>query len=175
MSLTHRTYTVRIDGMNYDQATYTARSAQSMGRHRANSYDSTPSHGPELGPLAHIPSPDPDHIDGLHKHAHQVTSSQTPFLPRFRSSPKVSPPSHPRILIRVPYEHRVRRRRHSSVIRTRRLLHYLPCSRRTHPLSPSAPLRPLRNGWPLLRICRCMTRSLLLFMTGEVNLLRGVG
>ena len=72
---------MRIDGMNYDQATYTARSAQSMGRHRANSYDSTPSHGPELGPLAHIPSPDPDHIDGLHKHAHQVTSSQTPFLP----------------------------------------------------------------------------------------------
>ncbi|KAI0089887.1 hypothetical protein BDY19DRAFT_992838 [Irpex rosettiformis] len=66
------------NGTNYDQDTYAARSAQ-LGRHRANSYDSTPSHAPELGPLAHIPSPDPDHIDGLHKHSHLNT--QTPFLP----------------------------------------------------------------------------------------------
>lgn len=37
---------------------------------RSNSYDSAPAHGHELGPLAHMPSSDPDHIDGLHKHGH---------------------------------------------------------------------------------------------------------
>ncbi|KZT68821.1 hypothetical protein DAEQUDRAFT_811874 [Daedalea quercina L-15889] len=38
-----------------------------FARVRSNSYDSAPRNG-EPGPLAHIPSPDPDHIDGLHKH-----------------------------------------------------------------------------------------------------------
>ncbi|KAH9923355.1 uncharacterized protein B0H18DRAFT_1212270 [Fomitopsis serialis] len=39
-----------------------------FARMRSNSYDSAPSRSGELGPLARIPSPDPDHIDGLHKH-----------------------------------------------------------------------------------------------------------
>jgi len=55
-------------------------------RVRSNSYDSAPSHAGELGPLAHIPSPDPDHIDGLHKHGHGSTNVQPsngkgPFIP----------------------------------------------------------------------------------------------
>jgi hypothetical protein len=66
------------EGVKYDQEAYVPRT--NVSRNRSNSYDSTPSHGPELGPLAHIPSPDPDHIDGLHKHSHP-TSSQSPFLP----------------------------------------------------------------------------------------------
>ncbi|KAI0706225.1 hypothetical protein BC835DRAFT_1260853 [Cytidiella melzeri] len=73
---------MRPDGSSYDQEAYSGRSNQLLGRNRSNSYNSTPSHGPELGPLAHIPSPDPDHIDGLHKHAHATPSStQSPFLP----------------------------------------------------------------------------------------------
>lgn len=38
-------------------------------RVRSNSYNSHPAQSSELGPLARIPSPDPDHIDGLHRHA----------------------------------------------------------------------------------------------------------
>lgn len=45
---------------------------------RANSSESHPNPNPELGPLARIPSPDPDHIDGLHKHAsHHTTPSSS--------------------------------------------------------------------------------------------------
>ncbi|KAG8908685.1 hypothetical protein FRC01_007299, partial [Tulasnella sp. 417] len=36
-------------------------------RARSNSNDSAPPMGAEPGPLARIPSPDPDHIDGLHR------------------------------------------------------------------------------------------------------------
>ncbi len=36
-------------------------------RVRSNSNDSAPPMGAEPGPLARIPSPDPDHIDGLHR------------------------------------------------------------------------------------------------------------
>lgn len=36
-------------------------------RSRANSYNTTITTNTEPGPLAHIPSPDPDHIDGLQK------------------------------------------------------------------------------------------------------------
>ncbi|KAI0344210.1 hypothetical protein BDW22DRAFT_1483317 [Trametopsis cervina] len=72
---------MRSDGSTYDQDMYSGRSNTAFGRNRSNSYDSTPSHG-ELGPLAHIPSPDPDHIDGLHKHTHPPASaSPSPFLP----------------------------------------------------------------------------------------------
>ncbi|KAI0042210.1 hypothetical protein FA95DRAFT_1575882 [Auriscalpium vulgare] len=57
-------------------------------RVRANSYNSPAAR--ELGPLAHIPAPDPDHIDGV-RHAHHgstsssstaaSSSSPAPFLP----------------------------------------------------------------------------------------------
>ncbi|THH27947.1 hypothetical protein EUX98_g6244 [Antrodiella citrinella] len=51
-------------------------------RQRSNSYDSAPQ-GPEVAPLGHLPSQDPDQIDGLaHKHPHLSSSHpSTPFLP----------------------------------------------------------------------------------------------
>jgi hypothetical protein len=60
-------------------------------RGRANSYTSTTGQPSELGPLARIPSPDPDHIDGLHRHGSHssshshtsVTSGPAPSLPPF--------------------------------------------------------------------------------------------
>lgn len=45
-------------------------------RVRSNSYNS-PTSQSELGPLAHIPSPDPDHIDGLHRHGSHSSSHDT--------------------------------------------------------------------------------------------------
>ncbi|KAF9261921.1 hypothetical protein L218DRAFT_945686 [Marasmius fiardii PR-910] len=55
---------------NYDQHAYLADTAHpnQSTRVRSNSYNSHPSQQNELGPLARIPSPDPDHIDGLHRH-----------------------------------------------------------------------------------------------------------
>lgn len=52
-------------------------------RARSNSYTSAPTHTTEIGPLARIPSSDPDHIDGLHHpQPHQPSpSSITPALP----------------------------------------------------------------------------------------------
>lgn len=51
-------------------------------RARSNSYNSVPTHTTEIGPLARIPSSDPDHIDGLHHpHPHQPSPSSTPALP----------------------------------------------------------------------------------------------
>jgi len=53
-------------------------------RARSNSYNSVPTHTTEIGPLARIPSSDPDHIDGLH-HPHpqqpSPSSSVIPSLP----------------------------------------------------------------------------------------------
>ncbi|KNZ79357.1 Protein BNI4 [Termitomyces sp. J132] len=60
---------------SYDQHKYLT-DAPIQNRVRSNSYNSHPGHTPELGPLAHIPSPDPDQIDGLHKHPH--SSHNTP-------------------------------------------------------------------------------------------------
>ena len=67
--------------MGYDQDTFTT--ANLSLRQRSNSYDSPPTQGPELGPLARMPSPDPDHIDGLHKHPPHSAgpTSPTTFLP----------------------------------------------------------------------------------------------
>ncbi|KAG6816424.1 hypothetical protein H0H87_006161 [Tephrocybe sp. NHM501043] len=69
---------------SYDQHIYLTE-APNANRVRSNSYNSHPGHTPELGPLARIPSPDPDHIDGLHKHphsSHNTPSNVTaPFLP----------------------------------------------------------------------------------------------
>ncbi|THG98990.1 hypothetical protein EW026_g3276 [Hermanssonia centrifuga] len=67
------------NGSGYDQDTF-QRPNPSFTRNRANSYDSPASQGPELGPLARIPSPDPDHIDGLHRHPHPPSGSSS-FIP----------------------------------------------------------------------------------------------
>lgn len=66
----------RADGTAYDQDTI-LRPNPAFTRVRSNSYDSAPSQSAELGPLARIPSPDPDHIDGLHKHGHSATNGHT--------------------------------------------------------------------------------------------------
>lgn len=67
---------------NYDQTRYLA-DLPTPNRLRSNSYNS---HGTsEMGPLARIPSPDPDHIDGLHRHGSHSSghgqSSSAPLLP----------------------------------------------------------------------------------------------
>ena len=66
---------------------------------RANSYDSVPIASNEPGPLARIPSPDPDHIDGLHKHISHNNASTgllgpLPFENQITDSPSStsSPP-----------------------------------------------------------------------------------
>ncbi|KAJ3565635.1 hypothetical protein NP233_g7502 [Leucocoprinus birnbaumii] len=62
-------------------------------RTRSNSYNSHPGQTAELGPLARIPSPDPDHIDGLHRHnSHSSGHSNTATAPSippldFKTSP----------------------------------------------------------------------------------------
>ncbi|OCH94225.1 hypothetical protein OBBRIDRAFT_832049 [Obba rivulosa] len=58
------------DGLEYQQDQYLQTPNPAFTRLRSNSYDSAPSQHGELGPLAHMPSSDPDHIDGLHKHNH---------------------------------------------------------------------------------------------------------
>ncbi|KAG6867304.1 hypothetical protein C0993_004756, partial [Termitomyces sp. T159_Od127] len=68
----------------YDQHKYLT-DAPTQNRVRSNSYNSHPGHTQELGPLAHIPSPDPDQIDGLHKHPH----------PSHNTPPPAPPPSLP--------------------------------------------------------------------------------
>lgn len=89
-----------VDADSYDQQSYL--SEQPMpNRVRSNSYNSHPSQGSELGPLAHIPSPDPDHIDGLHRHSHSSSSSPSvatsaPSLPPLSfDSPVTSTPPEP--------------------------------------------------------------------------------
>ncbi|KLO17604.1 hypothetical protein SCHPADRAFT_957469 [Schizopora paradoxa] len=54
-----------------------------QNRVRANSYDSVPNQNSQAGPFARIPSPNPDHIDGLHKHhgANGPTQTTPPSLP----------------------------------------------------------------------------------------------
>ncbi|KAH7884048.1 hypothetical protein F5I97DRAFT_1938667 [Phlebopus sp. FC_14] len=66
-------------------------------RIRSNSYNSHPGSTSELGPLARIPSPNPDHIDGLHRHpSHSSThGGNIPSLPplSFGASSDSSPSS----------------------------------------------------------------------------------
>lgn len=75
-----------LDAASYDQQSYLADHVNpAFNRVRANSDNSHPTHNVELGPLARIPSPDPDHIDGLsrrpsHSSQHSAKPS-TPFLP----------------------------------------------------------------------------------------------
>ncbi|KAL0950488.1 hypothetical protein HGRIS_007299 [Hohenbuehelia grisea] len=60
---------------SYDQRSYTADSP----RPRSNSYNSAPGHT-DPGPLARIPSPDPDHIDGLHRHGSHSSAHGSPVV-----------------------------------------------------------------------------------------------
>lgn len=54
---------------NYSQEVYSGESVANPAiRVRSNSYNSHPAQSSEPSPLARIPSPDPDHIDGLHRH-----------------------------------------------------------------------------------------------------------
>jgi hypothetical protein len=71
-------------------------------RGRSNSYNSHPGQTSELGPLARIPSPDPDHIDGLSRHpshssnhAHAHSQGISPSLPplSFESSVSIDLPA----------------------------------------------------------------------------------
>lgn len=62
-------------------------------RVRSNSYNSPAQ--TELGPLARIPSPDPDHIDGLHRHpshssAHGATNGNSNGPSAFPSLPPLA-------------------------------------------------------------------------------------
>ncbi|KZT58545.1 hypothetical protein CALCODRAFT_508120 [Calocera cornea HHB12733] len=60
------------DAQNYDQDTF---DGPSPVRNRANSYGSAAQPNQEPGPLARLPSADPDHIDGLQReHADQEPS-----------------------------------------------------------------------------------------------------
>ncbi|KAJ7058800.1 hypothetical protein C8F01DRAFT_1085312 [Mycena amicta] len=67
-------------------------------RARSNSYNSPGAGQTELGPLARIPSPDPDHIDGLQRHGshssggHDGSSSTHSTLAAKRSSVPSLPP-----------------------------------------------------------------------------------
>lgn len=73
---------------SYNQHVYLTDSASPATRVRSNSYNSHPQQSNELGPLARIPSPDPDHIDGLHRHgshsSHHSSAHNT-------STPGISP------------------------------------------------------------------------------------
>lgn len=102
---------------NYDQQRHLG-DAPIPSRVRSNSYNSH-SGQQELGPLARIPSPDPDHIDGLHRHgshssAHSHSPSHAPSLPplSFESSPlklshdSSSSPSTPTSVHHPPTENR---------------------------------------------------------------------
>ena len=66
---------------SYDQQVYLhEQHSAPTQRVRSNSYNS-PSQS-ELGPLARIPSPDPDHIDGLHRHgSHSAAHGQSTSVP----------------------------------------------------------------------------------------------
>ncbi|OJA13464.1 hypothetical protein AZE42_04418, partial [Rhizopogon vesiculosus] len=79
---------------NYSQEVYNGEAVANpaFSRVRSNSYNSHPGQSSELGPLARMPSPDPDHIDGLHRHpSHSSSNSHaggnTPSLPPFQLSP----------------------------------------------------------------------------------------
>lgn len=65
----------------YNQQAYLAE-VSSSNRARSNSYNS-PGGQSELGPLARMPSPDPDHIDGLQRHGHTSSAAETqaPSIP----------------------------------------------------------------------------------------------
>lgn len=59
-------------------------------RVRSNSYTTTTGELSAPGPLARIPSPDPDHIDGLHRNVDHASSSSAShsFIPAFSFEPE---------------------------------------------------------------------------------------
>jgi hypothetical protein len=77
-SLTHAFCSVVTDANTYSQEALLEGPNPPFARVRANSYDAAvPNHSSEAGPLARMPSPDPDHIDGLHKHNHSSPPSSS--------------------------------------------------------------------------------------------------
>ncbi|KAG2134567.1 uncharacterized protein EDB93DRAFT_1254458 [Suillus bovinus] len=79
---------------NYSQEVYNGETVANPAiRVRSNSYNSHPAQSSELGPLARIPSPDPDHIDGLHRHPSH--SSNAPAGEKERSMFTLSNSSAP--------------------------------------------------------------------------------
>lgn len=94
---------MRADANNYDQTVFLEPSSALTNRGRSNSYNALPNSTSEAGPLAHIPSPDPDHIDGLHRHgSHSSGGHAAPaavaaapplsFLPQFTFESGTSTP-----------------------------------------------------------------------------------
>ncbi|KAF9476000.1 hypothetical protein BDN70DRAFT_200904 [Pholiota conissans] len=79
---------------SYDQQAFLNDPSSLPSRPRSNSYNS-PAAQSELGPLARIPSPDPDHIDGLHRHGSHSSghgpSSSTSSLPSETPAPFLPP------------------------------------------------------------------------------------
>ncbi|QRV76903.1 chromosome segregation protein spc25 [Ceratobasidium sp. AG-Ba] len=55
------------NAVNFNQEQYLDKENTPAARQRANSYTNPTQTSAEPGPLARIPSPDPDHIDGLHR------------------------------------------------------------------------------------------------------------
>lgn len=75
----------------YDQDKFLDNSfGPNSARVRSNSYTTTPGELSAPGPLARIPSPDPDHIDGLHKSSEHAaaSSSSASFIPPFSFEPE---------------------------------------------------------------------------------------
>ena len=71
-------------------------------RVRSNSYNQSPHNHNEPGPLARIPSPDPDHIDGLHPHTRPNGTAATAldtenFIPPFTFEDTPRSDSHERV------------------------------------------------------------------------------
>jgi hypothetical protein len=95
---THGVFTPLVDADDYDQHTFMD-TPTNYTRHRSNSYNSHPAKAHELGPLARIPSPNPDHIDGLR----HPTASMSPFLPALPFEDDEGPrPSSERTLFNHP-------------------------------------------------------------------------
>ncbi|KAL1727608.1 hypothetical protein EV714DRAFT_216899, partial [Schizophyllum commune] len=67
LSATQSRLTCVADAGTYNQHSYLADGSTPAMRTRSNSYNAHPAQV-EPGPLARMPSPDPDHIDGLHRH-----------------------------------------------------------------------------------------------------------
>ncbi|THV01230.1 hypothetical protein K435DRAFT_853944 [Dendrothele bispora CBS 962.96] len=68
----------------YDQTVYLGENTV-VNRVRSNSYNSHPTQA-EAGPLARMPSPDPDHIDGLQRHgSHSSGHGSSPTVPSLPS------------------------------------------------------------------------------------------
>lgn len=78
-----------VDAQNYNQVNHLeSNNAALANRLRSNSAIGIATTSNELGPLARIPSPDPDHIDGLHRHGSHSSGGHSPraapaFLPQF--------------------------------------------------------------------------------------------